>query len=382
MEKQGPDLCSSIQCSGCGACAAACAFAAIAMTIDKNGFRYPQVNNTLCKNCGACIKVCHILHPADKHKIIGDVLAVWAKEDKFRLNSSSGGVASVFSDYTLSNDGYVTGVVWDENFQAVMKLLKTPTDIASCRGSKYVEVNTNEIFQAVSGELRKQKTILFIGLPCHVAAIKTFIPQSLHNNLITVEIICHGVPAQKSWKNYVDLLKKKYPSMVDFTFRKNDAWGYCETAVLADGTKIKEKQIYLSAFLRNFLTRESCFNCPYASKDRIADLTIGDFWYYPKPSNGGGVSYVSLNTETGLRLFEQVKERFIVKTDKWKNAARENGNLYRPSPRPGNKETAMRDWYNMTAEDFAEKYHLFPGFLEKIMSIPRRAVKKILKYIR
>jgi coenzyme F420-reducing hydrogenase beta subunit len=263
-----------------------------------------------------------------------------------------------------------------------MKLLDTPDDIANSRSSKYVEVNTDEIFQAVLNRLKKQQTVLFIGLPCHIAAIKAFIPHSLHDNLITVEIICHGVPAQKSWQNYVDTLKKKYPSMIDFTFRKNDAWGYCETVVLADNTKIKAKQIYLSAFLKGFFTRESCFNCPYASKDRIADLTIGDFWYYPKPSNGGGVSYVSLNTETGLRFFEQVNPRFIVKTDKWKNAARDNGNLYKPSPRPDKKESAIRDWYNMPAEDFAEKYHLFPGFFEKIMSIPRRAIKKILKYIR
>lgn len=369
-------------CSGCGACGAACSFNAISIVVDDSGARYPHLDETLCKKCGKCEKVCHILHPAEKHQIIGDVLAVWAKDDKFRLNSSSGGVASVFTDYMLSRNQCVTGVVFDENFQAVMNLLESADEIKKVRGSKYVEVNTDGIFNAVSDALNHHIQVLFIGLPCHVAAIKTYIPHKLQDNLITVEIICHGVPAVKSWLSYLDGLKKRYSLFTDFVFRKLDAWGYCETLITPDGNFKIDKQLYLAAFKKNFLIRDNCFHCPYASKDRIADLTIGDFWYYPAPKNGGGVSYVSLNTEKGRVFFEKVQERFVINTDKWENAARDNGNLYKASGRPRGRDHSLQDWYDMPKHEFCKKYHLFPSFIETLISIPRRAMKKIFKYIR
>ena len=362
-----------------------CAFHAINMVQDEEGFRYPEINQSLCKSCSACSKVCHILNPPEKHPLPSPVYAIWAKDDKFRLNSASGGAASVFGDYVLAHGGFVTGVILNERFHAVMKLLKCVDEIQKSRSSKYMEVELDGIFHDTLQKLKDGKDVLFIGLPCHVAAIKTFVPKENQHNLITIELICHGVPSIKAWDHYLKQQMEIFQgkTITDCLFRRTESWGTGVSFCFSDGSIIRlKKSSYLSAFMKGYLFRESCFHCAYANKDRIGDITIGDFWQYIPPSNGGGVSYLSINTEKGHALFECVRDLFVIHTEKWENAIINNENLMRPSPRVKGRETFYQDFYAMSEDDIIEKYHLYPNLLEKILAIPGKAMNRIIRYIK
>ena len=46
------------ECCGCTACYAVCPQKAIKMEEDKEGFLYPNVDDSLCVKCFLCMKVC------------------------------------------------------------------------------------------------------------------------------------------------------------------------------------------------------------------------------------------------------------------------------------------------------------------------------------
>ena len=64
------------------------------------------------------------------------------------------------------------------------------------RGSKYVQSYLGDIFSEIVDQLQGDQKVLFSGTPCQVAGLLSFKKKKKINseNLLTVDIVCHGVP--------------------------------------------------------------------------------------------------------------------------------------------------------------------------------------------
>jgi len=242
--------------------------------------------------------------------------------------SSSGGAFTAIVDavYSLTEKNWggvdkpvVYGVAFDENFNVIHKAAYTKAECESFRGSKYVQSDLGSIYSEIMQNLSDGKVILFTGTPCQVAALRSFLLQKKIDlsNIFMVDIICHGTPNKKIWKDYVDFLEKKYGSkLVDFSFRhKRTAWkGYPVMVEFENGTKrINKHDIssYISLFRTNLPIRKPCFNCKFPG-NYVSDLTIGDFWGIefdiPKFPTKGGVSLIINHTYKGEKIISEIEE--------------------------------------------------------------------------
>ena len=61
---------------------------------------------------------------------------------------------------------------------------------------------------------------------------------------------------------------------------------------------------FWSIWLNHLMSRPSCYKCPFANTERVADITLGDLWgvhlYCPELyGKNGGASLVVCSTEKG-----------------------------------------------------------------------------------
>ena len=52
------------------------------------------------------------------------------------------------------------------------------------------------------------KEVLFVGTPCQVGGLKTYLRKD-YDNLITADLVCHGVPSQQLLNDNIDHYRKK-----------------------------------------------------------------------------------------------------------------------------------------------------------------------------
>lgn len=330
-------ICSKEKCTGCFGCYNICPKKAIEMKKDEYGNIYSHINKEKCINCGLCKKVCPQLKNELDFKEPITAFAMYIKDKDKRSQSTSGGAATVFYEYTLSKKGIVYGV---SNFGAKEKLsfirIDNIKDLYKVKGSKYVHCYVNDAFSQIKKDLTEEKEVLFIGTPCQVSGLKLFLMKD-YDNLTTVDIICHGVPSQQL---LFDELKKLTidSSMVEsISFR--DGNGYNLKVVSMEGNILYENNSMNNDYYRNFLSgnfyRENCYSCRYARRERISDITIGDFWGLSKDSKiyddeKKGISVILPNTEKGLKLVESIKSKCNIEERKVDEACKENGQLNHP----------------------------------------------------
>ena len=299
------------RCTGCGVCENSCPVQAISVREDTEGFRMPFVDEAKCIGCKMCVKVCPVLSLKKKNAVKPNMYAVRAS-DEIRAISSSGGVFSLLAAYILNLGGSVCGAAFDENMQLRHVIVEKQEDLAPLRGSKYLQSDTGNIYIQVKEKLKEGKPVLFVGTPCQVAAIKNFAGEN--ENLYTADILCHGVPSQKSFNNYLqDAANGKRVIGVDF---RNKKFGWnCEHLLInfEDDSffqqSLKEGNAYVRAFLRNIDLRRSCEDCPFANFPRHGDISIGDFWgiraFDAEQNDGKGTSIVFENNKKGNELLNK-----------------------------------------------------------------------------
>ena len=225
------------ECYGCSACVYSCPFGAITMEQDREGFRYPVVDEEKCTGCGKCRKICPSICPKDMSNAPEpESYAVWA-EDNVRRDSSSGGFFTVLARSVFAQGGVVCGVVMDEDFKVFHTVATNEKEFVPMRGSKYVQSDLRDIFPKVKEFLGKGKKVLFTGTPCQVAGLKAYLGGE-EENLLTVDLMCHGAPSEKVFERYVDETFGK-ENLKEFHFRTK-RYGYnCTTceAVFKNGKK-------------------------------------------------------------------------------------------------------------------------------------------------
>lgn len=309
-------------CCGCAVCVDACSQGAIHMIEDEMGFLYPSIDKNKCVQCKACVSMCPINNQPSFHNR-GIYYSGFSNDIEKLNNSSSGAAAAELYLAYISKGGCVAGVKYSSDFtSAEYVLIKDSESVCSLSGSKYIQTNKKNIYKQVKEEIKKNNRVLFIGLPCEVAAIR----KMIHNDelLYTAELVCHGPTSPRVEKEYVDSLTKENGKIVSFNLRdKTIAWEQpALKAVFEDGKEfIKDFYSTEYGLAFSFLLRESCYNCKFKGSQTVADLTLADCWGVQKNSdfyNEKGVSLIISNTPNGDSLIEILKDNnfHITKIDK------------------------------------------------------------------
>ena len=337
------DVLKNIQeCCGCGACYNICPSSAISMVENAEGFLEPKLNNELCINCGRCKQVCPVLKPL-KHNTPETVFAAWINDEKMRHTSSSGGVSAKLNQIFLQDGGCVCGAIM-ENFYVRHDVIENIQDLERMQGSKYVQSDMCGCYSSIRRFLEDGKKVIFSGTPCQVMAIRNFFAGH-DENLLTVDVVCHGVPSPKVYREYLNTLKTQYPEAASVTFRdKIKGWKPAyDFALYANNGKLIYRETgndsaYLKGFIRSFYNRGCCSSCIFAEPKRVGDITLGDFWgigkYDASLSDGEGTSLIFCNTAKGRAAIDRLTSEnsfAMLKELPCELAINGNGQLRKPS---------------------------------------------------
>ena len=294
-------------CCGCEACVQACPKRCIAFKEDSEGFRYPSVDLSACIDCGLCETVCPIIrHPEPKEP--SKVYATQNQNEEELLASSSGGMFILLAKETLHQGGVVFGAKYDKDWSVIHSFAETLEDTKAFMGSKYVQSRIGNSFIKAKEYLDTGRKVLFTGTPCQIAGLKSFLKKD-YENLLTVDIICHGVPSPTIWKSY---LQGKEINKVDFRDKRTGWKNYSIT--VNNKTIIYHRNHYMRCFLANLTLRPTCFQCNFKSGSSCSDLTLGDFWgiseIAPQLDNDLGTSVTLLNSSKGEKALNGIGMSF------------------------------------------------------------------------
>lgn len=368
-------ICPSEYCTGCMACYNSCNHQAIVITEDSCGFRFPFIDSEKCVKCGVCTAICPANSPLNMRRST-NVYAVYSKDNNDRMSSTSGGASSIFAQKMISRKGVVYGCV--EQSYSVIKHMRIDEEceLYKMKGAKYVQSDVGYTYKLVKKDLLSGKHVLYTGTPCQVAGLRSFL-QKDYAGLVTVDLVCHGVPSGKLLQaNVHDILKRRGMPLGDYNvcFRMKDEKMSKHKYVFAlqyEDWKMKKEyphDYYLAGFICGLFHRNCCYSCRYANPQRVSDITIGDYWGIGDTflDIGRGVSAVLLNTEKGIRFFEQCKSSFEYEERELEEAVRGNGQLQYPSPRHKNYQL-FRNLYPRLGFTRAVRHCLFSFYVRYYM---------------
>jgi len=300
-------------CTACGACSSICPHDAIALVLDEEGFRYPEIDMKLCVDCGLCERVCHILHPPSAHAPFrGTVFAACLKDRDALAEVSSGGAAWALTRETIRQGAVVYGAVQAGLFDTRHERAEDLKQAEAFRRSKYQESDMGTIYRQVKADLDAGRNVLFTGTGCQIGGLYGFLGER-SAGLITCDMVCHGIPSLHIFKEYIRALESaERGKAVRIVYRdKSRGWKYNQIAIyFEDGRAIKEwcgSHAYHSSYLAGLISRPCCEGCRYQSLNRISDITLADFWKYQgklcAENEEYGISLVVGSTEAGRELF-------------------------------------------------------------------------------
>lgn len=319
------EICPKDKCTGCYACVNVCSRGCISMKEDELGCVHPIVDETNCVHCNLCHKSCpnnlelKFAYPLKCY-------ASWIKDKEKRKICASGGIGTIMSEYVIKQGGVVFGSRYNSDLTPVITYTDKLEELEYFKGSRYVQSLVGETtYKKVKDFLRNDRQVLFVGTPCQIAGLRSYLHKE-YDNLVTVDLICHGVCPTSYLKEEIAYLADKYKltDIADIRFRGNDGNNFRLTLWNKDRRKLfprdnyREKllrfdeaqQYYIKGFLLGVSMRENCYSCNYARPERISDITIGDFiglgkttpFDYPKHN----VSSVTINTQKGESFYQKV----------------------------------------------------------------------------
>lgn len=392
-------LTNDSDCCGCNNCLNICPKKAIKMVENKEGFLYPIVNEKRCINCGLCKKICPMMNSLSNNNLENNITCYAAriKNNSIRNHSTSGGLFTAIANYIIDNNGLVYGSHLNKEHKVYHIEIKKNDDLKKLRGSKYVYSDLGNIFTAIKENLKRNKLVLFVGVPCQVAALKLFLNQD-YDNLVTIDLICHGTPNNKLFDKYLQYIEKKHNiKIINYEFRskKYKDWHDCPFTVNIvyekDNKVLNRKQnlktnLYYETFLKGKNYRESCYQCKYATKNRVSDITLGDFWGIEKVTKHFGdandVSSIIISTSKGQRIFDSITEEIACIKVNFDDIARYNRQLIQPTLRPKCRDSWYKDFNksNFINRKQLQFYIFHP--IKRIMPIKlKKYVKKLLNRV-
>ena len=355
-------------CYGCGVCVKKCPFGAISLEENEEGFLYPKISEELCKNCGRCANEC-ISARRDK------------KDDLYSVKS----YMAIAKDKEIYNESASSGVVYgcnlDENGNVKHIRIDKVEELRQIQDSKYVQSQIVGILDELDKDV-KDKKVLFIGTPCQVDAVKKMVDKKYRNNLITCDLVCHGVPSPKLFKNYFGFLSKKYNKKVkEYRFRNKSSFDKCgfRGKVVFDNNKSKyifsDYDLYYKDFLLEKNFRKSCYQCKYKGEERVGDFSLGDVntWeeyydFYPGLSS----SLVIVNNKFASNLLEKLKGFINIREIDFEKEKILNKALSKQTPYPKERDVIYERYKNL---------YQYDKEMNKKVSLKQKTKNQLKKYI-
>ena len=315
------------ECSGCHACYSACPKGCISMQENDEGYLYPNVNKNKCINCGICEKKCPILNNSKNNKLIA-TYGCYSKNNDIRKQSSSGGIFSLLASQVLNSGGIVFGAKYDSDFNVIHDYIENINELYKLRGSKYLQSIIGENFKIAKDFLEQGRLVLFSGTPCQIDGLNKFLGKE-YKNLITVDIICHGVPSKKVWNSYREYMNIKGDiSSVNF---RDKSMGWEEYSISIEYknkfifNQLAKDNLYMRGFVNDFYLRPSCYNCQSKGINRSSDITLGEL------NDKKGTSIVLIQSKKGENLFNQIKQNIIFKQTEINDVIKYNKSIIEPA---------------------------------------------------
>lgn len=309
-------------CCGCTACQQVCPVKCIAMEPDEEGFLYPKIDNSRCIRCGKCKKVCPIQNPLVPEGKT-ETFVGYSNHAGIREQSSSGGVFSLAAEYVLKRGGVVFGAAFDGAFAVRHICVQSEEDLYQLRGSKYVQSSLEDTYAQAKQYLEAGRRVLFTGTACQIAGLKHYLEKP-YEQLLTIDVLCHGVPSPKIWKLYLeDQERRNHGKITSIQFRdKQLGWKLYSTRILFENGREYAVPFpddpFMNMFLDNIDLRPSCHDCRFKAFPRVSDVTIGDCWgienHMPEMDDDLGTSIILVHSAKGERLFQAIREDLIVKS--------------------------------------------------------------------
>lgn len=314
---------SEDECCACSACFAVCPKRCISMLSGKAGFLHPVADGELCNDCGLCERVCPVLAEHGKQRPPENVFAAKSRDEARRRQSSSGGVFSLLAEAVLDEGGVVCAARFDTPLHLVHDFCTDKTELPAFVGSKYIQSDMGDCFRRIKEYLSCGRKVLFAGTGCQIMGLKAFLGKT-KEGLISMEVLCHGVPSPEVWEKYLKEICTKRgiapEALSRIEFRNKDySWQRYGVKITAEGRTIYRKNLYedpyLKAFLANLTMRNSCHNCPAKGFASQSDIVVGDYWgvdnHHPQMDDGKGVSCVMIRNAALLRFFDENKAELV-----------------------------------------------------------------------
>lgn len=384
------------RCTACGACVQKCPQKCLTLRENSEGFLFPSVITDKCTNCGLCKTVC----PIDKKSKSWDFQKAYAclnVNSAILEKSTSGGVFGAIAEYVLNQDGVVYGCAYSDHLKAVHIRVEDKNSLSRIFGSKYVQSHTVDTFAECEKDLKNGKLVLYSGTPCQIAGLKKFLLKE-YSNLLTVDLVCHGVSSQAYFDKFIEYLEQKEnATCIDYSFRskKNAGWSVAGIAgfINSTGKYYQRKQYYFSNYyyfyyLNCSIYRDSCYSCDYANLNREGDFTLGDLWGAEGLSLpfsvDNGCSLVLVNSRAAEDIIDKLtllKQEVPIEV-----ATKNNKQLHSPSVSRFNREDLLSEFKQENAGKIQKKFvknnfkAIFIGRLKYFIPLKLKKVLLKLRY--
>lgn len=348
-------------CAGCYACIQACPKKCFSKAEDENGFFYPKFDPSNCVECKICESVCPAsAKNSEKFKnapLSANAFINASKEDLKR--SSSGGAFTAIAKIFCDGNYVIFGAKYDGKSKVWHDCIEDVSQIDVFRKSKYLQSDVGNSYVKARDFLKSGKKVLFTGTPCQIAALKLFLKKD-YENLLTLDLSCHGVSNSKLNLNYLHCLEQKYgKKIISYTFREKISnflkkSPQCSFIRFQDGSvKYENFDLLYRGFISSLFKREGCFACKFIDSNRVSDFTLADFWGIRELDGSltdkDGCSLLLVNTEKAEKIAKKLKNFGIFKAFPLKDAVKKNYPLAKREP---SKIHPLREEFLLAAREF------------------------------
>lgn len=380
-------ICDKNICTGCGACVNICPTDCIKMEYDLEGFLIPVIDMEMCIRCNRCRNTCPSNNDYENDNLDNpQCIACYNKDNQTVRKSSSGGAFTTIAEYVIKNGGVVFGSKLDQTLKPYHTKVSEKNKLQELRGSKYIQSNINFEYREVEECLKNGLFVFFVGTPCQIAGLYSYLGKINYDKLLTADLVCHGVGSQKFFEKYIKELEEKHrDTIIHVDFRNKDKIknNFVTKIEFKNSNPIcidSLDDVFMSCYLHYAIYRESCYTCRYAQIPRIGDITFGDFVgvsekIIKRSIKRKGVSLILLNNIKGKKIFEQVKDNFNYYERPIEESITTNRNVSLPTIRPKCRDKILSE--KGTAKELMEKYCKFKWKFK----ILRKFDNKVVRYL-